>query len=320
MKEITYGLDIGGTNSVIGIVDREGQILAEDIVSTRQYPVVEDFVEACYFTMQKLKESLGEEVIIMGVGIGAPNANYYNGTIEHPPNLVWEGIIPLADLFKKYFDVPVVVTNDANAAAMGEMIFGGARGMKHFIEYTLGTGLGSGIVINGEILYGHTGFAGEIGHIIMKPGGRDCGCGRQGCLENYASATGLVRTMHELLGKRRDESKLRKIPCEDLDSKQIAEAANEGDKIALEAFDDTAKILALSIANAVAFSSPEAVFLFGGLANAGDLIFKPTRKYMEETLQIMFKGTVKLLPSEIPESKGAVMGASALAWNEILNK
>jgi glucokinase len=213
-----------------------------------------------------------------------------------------------------------VLTNDANAAAMGEMIFGGARGMKHFIEYTLGTGLGSGIVINGEILYGHTGFAGEIGHIIMKPGGRDCGCGRQGCLENYASATGLARTTLELLSKRRDESKLRKIPSNELNSKLVAEAAKEGDPIALESFDYTGKILALSIANAVAFSSPEAIFLSGGLSNAGDLIFKPTRKYMDETLQIIFKGTVKLLPSEIPENKGAIMGASALAWNEILNK
>ena len=230
MKKVTYGLDIGGTNSVIGIVDRDGHILAEDIVSTRKYPIVEDFVEACHSIMQKLEESLGEEVKIMGVGIGAPNGNYYNGTIEYPPNLIWEGIIPLAELFKKYYDVPVVLTNDANAAAMGEMIYGGARDMKHFIEYTLGTGLGSGIVINGEILYGHTGFAGEIGHIIMKPGGRDCGCGRQGCLENYGSATGLVRTMHELLGKRRNESRLRKIPCEKLDSKQIAEAAKDGDK------------------------------------------------------------------------------------------
>jgi len=320
MKEVTYGLDIGGTNSVIGIVDKKGQILAEDTVSTRKYPVVEDFVEACYSMMQKLVKSLNEKVIIAGIGIGAPNGNYYNGTIEHPPNLVWKGTIPLVDLFKKYFDLPIVLTNDANAAAMGEMIFGGAKGMKHFIEYTLGTGLGSGIVINGEILYGHTGFAGEIGHIIMKPGGRDCGCGRQGCLENYGSATGLVRTMHELLGKRRDESKLRKIPCEELDSKQIFDAAKEGDKIALETFDETAKILALSMANAVAFSSPEAIFVFGGLASAGDLLLKPTRKYLEETLQIMFKGTVKLLSSEIPESKGAVMGASALAWNEILNK
>ena len=320
MKEVTYGLDIGGTNSVIGIVDIEGHILAEDTVPTRKYPVVEDFVEACFSMMQKLEKSINENVKIVGIGIGAPNGNYYNGTIEHPPNLVWKGTIPMADLFKKYFDVPVVLTNDANAAAMGEMIFGGAKGMKHFIEYTLGTGLGSGIVINGEILYGHTGFAGEIGHIIMKPGGRDCGCGRQGCLENYGSATGLVRTMHELLGIRRDESKLRKIPCEELDSKKIFNAAKEGDKIALEAFDETAKILALSIANAVAFSSPEAIFIFGGLANAGDLLLKPTRKYMEEALQIMFKGTVKILPSEIPESKGAVMGASALAWNEILNK
>lgn len=320
MKEVTYGLDIGGTNSVIGIVDREGKILVEDTVPTKKYPVAKDFVNACYTTMKELEGSVNGEVKIMGIGIGAPNGNYYNGTIEHPPNIIWKGIIPLADLFKEYYDVPIVLTNDANAAAMGEMIFGGAKKMKHFIEYTLGTGLGSGIVVDGEILYGHTGFAGEIGHIIMKPGDRDCGCGRQGCLENYGSATGLVRTMHELLGKRREDSKLRKIPLEQMDSKSIYDAAIEGDKIALEAFDKTADILALSMANAVAFSSPEAIFLFGGLANAGELLFKPTRKYLEEYLQIMFKGSVKLLPSEIPESKGAVMGASALAWNEILNK
>lgn len=320
MKEVTYGLDIGGTNSVIGIVDRKGQILTEDTVSTKKYPVAEDFVEACFSTMKKLENSLSGDIKIMGIGIGAPNGNYYNGTIEHPPNIIWEGTIPLVDMFKKYFDIPIVLTNDANAAAMGEMIFGGAQNMKNFIEYTLGTGLGSGIVVNGEILYGYTGFAGEIGHIIMKPGGRDCGCGRQGCLENYGSATGLVRTMHELLGKRMIDSKLRKTPCEELDSKLIYDAAKDGDKIALEAFDETAQILALSMANAVAFSSPEAIFLFGGLANAGEILFKPTREYLEEYLQIMFKGTVKLLPSEIPESKGAVMGASALAWNEILNK
>lgn len=317
MKEIAIGIDIGGTNTVLGIIDREGNILAENDVSTKEFPDVNDFINMLHKTIQETLTTLKEQVEPMGIGIGAPNANYYRGTIEHAPNLVWKGIIPLKEMMGKYFEFPIVVTNDANAAAMGEMIYGGAKKMKNFIVYTLGTGLGSGIVINGEVLYGYSGFAGEIGHIIMVPGGRDCGCGRKGCLENYVSATGLCRTVTELLGERREKSELRKINFEDLTSKKIAEAAESGDKIAQEAFDKTARMLALSIVNAVAFSSPEAIFLFGGLAQAGDLIFGPTQKYIDEFIQVVFKDTVKLLPSQIKENNAAVLGASALVWNEL---
>jgi glucokinase len=317
MKEVTIGIDIGGTNTALGIVDREGNILAQNDLITTAYSDLNEFVDTLHNTIHDTLKTLKDQVRPLGIGIGAPNANYYRGTIEHAPNLVWKGIIPLREMIKNYFEFPVVLTNDANAAAMGEMIYGGAKGMKDFIVYTLGTGLGSGIVINGEVLYGYTGFAGEIGHIIMVPGGRDCGCGRKGCLENYVSATGLCRTVIELLGERRDKSELRKIKCEELTSKMVATAAEKGDKIAQEAFDKTARMLALSIVNAVAFSSPEAVFLFGGLAQSGDMIFKPTQKYIDEFIQIMFKGTVKLLPSQIKESNAAVLGASALAWNEL---
>ncbi len=320
MKEIAIGIDIGATNTVLGIVDREGNILAENDVRTKKFPCVNDFIEVLNKTIQETLTAPKEQVEPMGIGIGAPNANYYRGNIEHAPNLAWKGIIPLKEMMEKYFEFPIVITNDANAAAMGEMIYGGAKKMKNFIVYTLGTGLGSGIVINGEVLYGYSGFAGEIGHIIMVPGGRDCGCGRKGCLENYVSATGLCRTVLELLGERREKSELRKVKFEDLTSKMIAKAAESGDKIAQEAFDETARMLALSIVNAVAFSSPEAIFLFGGLAQAGNLIFNPTQKYIDEFIQIVFKDTVKLLPSQIKENNAAVLGASALIWNELARR
>jgi len=316
-KEITIGIDIGGTNSVMGAVDRDGNILGENRISTTDYPDIHDYVAALHEAIQEMLKSIREETELKAVGIGAPNGNYYHGTIEYPPNLIWEGVIPLCDLMSKYFSEPVVLTNDANAAALGEMIYGGARNMKNFIIYTLGTGLGSGIVINGEVLYGHTGFAGEIGHIIMVPGGRDCGCGRQGCLETYVSATGIVRTVEELLAQRRLASPLRRVAPDRLTAKMITDAAKEGDAIALEAFDKTAGMLALSIVNAVAFSSPEAIFLFGGLSNAGKYIFEPTEKYVNEKIQTIFKGTVKILPSLIPENNAAILGASALAWKEL---
>ncbi len=316
-KEITIGIDIGGTNSVMGAVDRDGNILGENRISTTDYPDIHDYVAALHEAIREMLKSIREETELKAVGIGAPNGNYYHGTIEHPPNLIWEGVIPLCDLMSKYFSEPVVLTNDANAAALGEMIYGGARNMKNFIIYTLGTGLGSGIVINGEVLYGHTGFAGEIGHIIMVPGGRDCGCGRQGCLETYVSATGIVRTVEELLAQRRLASPLRRVAPDRLTAKMITDAAKEGDAIALEAFDKTAEMLALSIVNAVAFSSPEAIFLFGGLSNAGKFIFEPTEKYVNEKIQTIFKGTVKILPSLIPENNAAILGASALAWKEL---
>ena len=318
MIEVTVGIDIGGTNTVFGIVDKDGNILGENKISTTDYAGINDYVKALDKTIRKTISGI-KNISLKAIGIGAPNGNYYHGTIEHAPNLLWKGIVPLCKMFGKYYDVPVVLTNDANAAAMGEMIYGGAKWMKNFIVITLGTGLGSGIVANGEVLYGYTGFAGEIGHTIVDPGGRDCGCGRQGCLENYASATGICRTFSELLGKRMDKSSLRKVNNEDLTSKMITEAAEKGDKIALEAFDVTGKWLALSLVNSVAFSSPEAIFLFGGLAGAGKYIFEPVQKHFDNNVQVIFKDTVKILASEIKESNAAVLGASALAWNE-LNK
>jgi len=318
MKEVVAGIDIGGTNTVYGLVDKSGNILAESSFKTTDYPRIQDFVRALTYAINKLVDKEGE-VRLSGIGIGAPNANYHKGTIELAPNLAWKGIVPLADYVKKEIDVPVVITNDANAAAMGEMIFGGAKNMKNFIILTLGTGLGSGIVINGEVLYGHTGFAGELGHTIVVPGGRDCGCGRQGCYETYASASGLVRTVLQMLSEMRDESPLRNIEPSKLTSRIIADAAAKNDAVAIEALDYTAELLAYGIVNAIGFSSPEAVFLFGGLAQAGEMLFAPVRKYVDENVQPIFKGTVKIMASGVPESNAAVLGAAALAWYE-LNK
>jgi glucokinase len=316
MKDVVAGVDIGGTNTVFGIVDKNGIILAENKINTTSYPEIEDFVSVLTNSVQRLASGLNN-IKLKGIGIGAPNANYHKGTIELAPNLAWKGIVPLASLIREKMNLPVVVTNDANAAAMGEMIFGGANKTKDFIILTLGTGLGSGIVVNGDLVYGHTGFAGELGHTIVVPGGRDCGCGRQGCLETYASASGLVRTVLYMLSEMKEESSLRETAPSDLSSKQIAEAAENGDLIALEAFDYTAEMLAFGIINAVVFSSPEVVFLFGGLTQAGDLIFDPVRKYVDQYIQPVFKGTVKILPSGIPENNAAVLGAAALAWKEL---
>lgn len=318
MRKVTIGIDIGGTNTVFGFVDKDGLVLGKDSVSTRDCPVIEDYVQMVVDSIERLKRRLTEAVEIVGMGIGAPNGNYYSGTVEYAPNLIWKGVLPLVDLFRGHYDFPVALTNDANAAAIGEMIYGGAKNMREFIILTLGTGLGSGVVINGELVYGHTGFAGEIGHTIVVPGGRDCGCGRQGCLETYVSATGICRTVQELLAKRRDASVLRDIAANKLAAKMVAEAATSGDAIALEAFDCTARMLALSVVNSVAFSSPEAIFLFGGLVNAGDLLFVPLQKYVDETMLQVFRGRVKILPSQIEESNAAVLGASALAWKELL--
>jgi glucokinase len=316
MKEVVAGVDIGGTNTVFGLVDRNGKILAEHKLCTSSYPEIDEFVSVLSSSILRLASGVAD-IKLTGVGIGAPNANYHKGTIELAPNLAWKGIVPLSSLIKEKMKLPVAITNDANAAAMGEMIFGAAKNVKDFIILTLGTGLGSGIVVNSELLYGHTGFAGELGHTIVVPGGRDCGCGRQGCLETYASATGLVRTVLYMLSEMKEESPLRDITPSDLTSKQIAEAAEKGDIIALEAFDYTAEMLAFGIINAVVFSSPESVYLFGGLANAGDLIFDPVRKYVDLNIQPVFKGTVKILPSGIPENNAAVLGAAALAWKEL---
>jgi len=316
MIKVVAGVDIGGTNTVYGLVERTGNIVAEGNLKTTDYPEIHNFVSALAGAITNLmKGKSGIE--LAGIGIGAPNANYHRGTIELAPNLAWKGIVPIAEYVREKTKVPVVITNDAKAAAMGEMIFGGAKNMKNFIILTLGTGLGSGIVINGEVLYGHTGFAGELGHTTIVPGGRDCGCGRQGCFETYGSASGLVRTVLNLLSEMKEESVLREIPPSHLSSKKIAEAAAKNDPVALEAMDYTAEMIAFGIANAVGFSSPEAVFLFGGLAKAGEVLFAPVREYVNQMVMPIYRGTVQILASGIPESNAAVLGAAALAWNEL---
>ncbi len=316
MKKVVAGVDIGGTNTVYGLVDEKGKVLSQGSFKTTDYPKVENFVTALAAAIRKLLTA-NKELNLAGIGIGAPDANYHRGTIEHAPNLAWKGIVPLADLIKKKINVPVVVTNDANAAAMGEMIFGGAKKMKDFIVLTLGTGLGSGIVIDGKMVYGHTGFAGELGHMTVVPNGRECGCGRKGCFETYASATGLVKTVIQLMSEMRDESPLREIPVSKLTSKKIAEAAAKKDPIAVRAMNETAEILGFGIINSIVFSSPEAIFLFGGLAQAGEMLFKPVRAYLEKNNYVLMKNTVKILPSGISESNGAVLGSAALIWNDI---
>jgi glucokinase len=314
MKQVVAGVDIGGTNTIFGLVDKTGKVLSEARILTKDYPDINKFVGALSEGINKLVK---KDHNLMGIGIGAPNAHYYKGTIELAPNLPWKGVVPLAELMRKKSNVHVVVTNDANAAAVGEMVFGGAKNMKNFIVLTLGTGLGSGIVINGEVVYGHTAFAGELGHTTIVPGGRECGCGRYGCFETYASASGLVRTVLQILCETKAESSLRDIAPSALTSKIIAEAAAKKDPVALEAMDYTAEMLAFGIINSVVFSSPEAVFLFGGLTKAGDILFKPVRKYVDQNVMPIFKGTVKILPSGISESNAAVLGAAALALNEL---
>ncbi len=309
---VTVGIDIGGTNTKIGVVNPQGKILAHSRITTTNYPKIADFVAALDSEIRGLLEKSGE-VELSAIGIGAPNGNYLKGTIEQAPNLAWKGVVPLCDLINKSFPVPVVLTNDANAAALGEMIYGGAKGMRNFIILTLGTGLGSGIVINGELVYGKTGFAGEMGHLTMEPFGRECGCGREGCLETYVSATGIVKTVFELFAERRDPSSLRKIAFDDLTSKMIAEAAESGDQIALAAFEQVAEMLGQAICNAAAFCSPEAIFLFGGLAQAGDLLLDPLNDFVDDNIMGYYRKSFKILPSKLLEADAAILGASALA-------
>jgi glucokinase len=316
MKEVVAGIDIGGTNTVFGLVDRDGNILADGNIKTSGHPEVEGFVSVLISSIKNLSSGFSD-LTISGIGIGAPNANYHKGTIELATNLAWKGIIPFTSLVSKEIDLPCFITNDANAAAMGEMIFGAAKNVRDFIILTLGTGVGSGIVTNGELVYGHTGFAGELGHTIIIPGGRSCGCGRQGCLETYTSASGLVRTVLYMLSEMKEPSLLRDIAPARLTAKLITDAAKKGDPVAMEAFDYTAEMLAFGIINAIVFSSPEAVYLFGGLANAGDLLFEPVRKYVDRDIMAVFRGTVRILPSGIPENNAAVLGAAALAWKEL---
>jgi glucokinase len=319
-KPVVVGIDIGGTNTVFGFVDREGHILTEDKMKTAHYDKPDDFVAALYEKIIVSISKIDIDVEIIGFGIGAPMGNINKGTIEYPADLPWKGVISLADIFKTHTDLPVVVTNDANAAAVGEMIYGGARGMKDFVVITLGTGLGSGFVIDGKLVYGHDGFAGEIGHTAVRPPGasnRDCGCGKTGCLETYVSATGIKRTVLKIMADSIQPSELRRYSFEELDSKMIHDAAKKGDPIALKAFEHTGKMLGFKLADVVAHTNPEAIFLFGGLALAKDMIFGPTKESMEQNLLSIYKGKVKLLPSELSTQNAAVLGASSLIWQNI---
>ena len=314
-KPYVVGIDIGGTNTVFGIVDARGTIIASGSIKTNKFNEVEDYVNELHTELFRLLEQNNATDKIMGIGVGAPNCNYFNGTIEFAPNLPWRGVIPLAQMLTDRFGIPVSLTNDANAAAIGEMTYGAARGLKDFIMITLGTGVGSGIVVNGQLVYGHDGFAGELGHVIVRPNnGRLCGCGRTGCLEAYTSATGVARTAREFLEVRNDPSSLRQIPIQDITSKDVYDAAITGDKLALEIFDYTGKILGEAFANFIAFSSPKAIILFGGLAKAGDLILKPIKEAMDRNTLNIYKGKVKIMFSELKESDAAVLGASALGW------
>ncbi len=314
-KPYVVGIDIGGTNTVFGIVDARGSILASGSIKTQKYAEINDYVNDLSNELSRLLEQENVKDQIEGIGIGAPNANYFTGNIEHAPNLPWKGIVPLAQMLKEKIGIPVAITNDANAAAIGEMTYGAARGMKDFIMITLGTGVGSGIVINGQLVYGHDGFAGELGHVIVRrTNGRQCGCGRTGCLETYASATGVARTAREFLEIRKDPSSLRNLPIQDITSKDVYDAAVSGDKLAQEIFEFTGTLLGEAFADFAVFSSPKAFILFGGLVKSGELIMRPIREAMEKNMLNIFKNKIQVIPSELKESDAAVLGASALGW------
>jgi glucokinase len=316
MEALAIGIDIGGTGTKFGIVDRVGNVLFSSEISTRKHSEVNTFIDELYTELSKLIDNVGGIGRIKGIGVGAPNGNFYTGTIEYAPNLPWKGIIPLARMMEDKFKIPVVLTNDANAAAIGEMMYGAAQGMKDFIMITLGTGVGSGIVANGKLVYGHDGFAGELGHTTVIPNGRlHEGTGKRGSLESYASATGVRLTTLEILEKSTEPSSLRSVPSDQIDSKKVYEAAIAGDTVAKQIFESTGTILGAALANFVMFSSPEAIILFGGLTKAGDLILKPTRESMEANLIQIFQNKVKILVSHLKESDAAILGASALAWD-----
>ncbi len=315
-QELAIGIDIGGTNTVFGIVDHRGDISYRGAISTRKHNNVTDYINELYDALVPAIDEVGGINAIRGIGIGAPNGNYYNGTIEYAPNLPWKGVIPLAQLMTDKFNVSCSLTNDANAAAVGEMMYGVARGMKDFIMITLGTGVGSGIVANGQLIYGHDGFAGELGHTTIIPDGRKHkGTGLHGSLEAYASATGVALTAIEFLERdNHRDSLLRNFAKEEIDSRIVYDCAIQGDKLAQEVYEFTGKILGLALANFVMFSSPEAIILFGGMTKAGDLILKPTREHMEKNMLPIFQNKIKLLFSELKEADAAILGASALVW------
>ena len=318
MKPYVIGLDLGGTNSVFGIVDSRGEIKATTAIKTQGYDKVEDYVDAAVEALKVIVDQVGGIGTIKAMGIGAPNGNFYTGTIEFAPNLSWgrTGIVPLADMFSKRLEnIPVGLTNDANAAAIGEMTYGVARGMKNFIVLTLGTGVGSGIVVNGQMVYGSDGFAGELGHTIVRPHeGRVCGCGRKGCLEAYCSATGVARSAREFLKESDEPSLLRDINADDITALDVSIAAGKGDALANRVYDFTGKLLGEACANFMTFSSPEAFIFFGGLTKAGDLLMKPLVESYNETVLPIYKNKAKFLISGLEGSSAAVLGASAVGW------
>lgn len=311
-KSLAIGIDIGGTNTTFGLVNREGEILFKGGISTPAYEHIADYIAALMEGIMPAVASAGIENI-EGIGVGAPNGNYFTGEIAFAPNLPWKGIIPLAKLISEAMDLKVTLTNDAKAAAIGEMIYGKAKGMENFIQVTLGTGLGSGFVANGQLIYGHDGFAGELGHVTAVRNGRKCGCGRFGCLETYASATGIVRSAEELLAGTNDETPLRVLQGK-LTARDIHLAAENGDLFSLALFEYTGMILGETLAAAVAITSPEAIIFFGGLANAGSFILEPTQKHLEANLLPIYQNKIKLYQSALNGSNAAILGASALVW------
>ena len=315
-KPYVIGLDMGGTNSVFGIVDQRGNIKSQTVISTKAYPDFKDYVKAAYEALQPALDQVGGIQNIRAMGIGAPDANYYTGNIENAANLAWKGIVPCAQLFEEVFGIPVRVTNDANAAAMGEMTYGVARGMKNFIMITLGTGVGSGIVVDGRVVYGRDGFAGELGHFVIdhSDNARSCGCGRKGCLEAYTSATGVARTAREFLEHSSEASLLRDLVADEITSYDVFKAAEKGDKLALDIFNYTGRILGTACADFATFCSPEAFVFFGGLTKAGEYLMQPLRKAYEENILFLYKNEAKLLISALNGSEAAVLGASALGW------
>lgn len=315
-KPYVIGLDLGGTNSVFGIVDRRGTIVASTSVKTQEQNDVEIYVDNCCTELKKIIEEVGGIEKIQAMGIGAPDANYYTGIIDNPANLPWKGEIPLAKMFSDRLGIPVALTNDANAAAIGEMAYGAAKGMKNFIMITLGTGVGSGIVVNGQVVYGSDGFAGELGHVIVDKSSeaRSCGCGRKGCLETYCSATGVARTAKIIVSSSERPTLLRNIPLEEITSKDVAIAAGQGDEVAKEIFEYTGKILGEACADFAAFSSPEAFIFFGGLTKAGDLLMDPIRKAYDENVLFLYKNKAQMIVSQLDDAGAAVLGASALGW------
>lgn len=316
--KVAAGVDIGGTNSVFGLVDEQGHILVRDSILTASYPDPKDLVHKICDGLFQLLSNSKTKLELIGIGIGAPNGNYFTGTVDFAPNMGWKGVVPLVSLFEERMKVKAILTNDANAAAMGEMIFGGAKGIKDFLFITLGTGVGSGIVANGKMIYGHDGFAGEIGHVIMKTEGRKCGCGRNGCLETYCSANGIVKTYVELkIQNLNDQDAFTIGDRKGVDAKYVYEQALKQEAEALEAFRITGEILGLALANSVVYTSPKLIFLFGGLTQAGDLIFEPVRNNFEKKLLNIYKNKIKILPSELKESDAAILGATSLIWENL---